>query len=341
MNQKAKSRKVVRDFFKYDLGREPDVSWAPVLYIMAAIAAIAVAYYFWSFLSSAIAVGVFFAAAAGVSTLAEADRDRQRKAWKEEFGRLAQQTRDIQGDDALRAFMRIFERSQLDPNELRMLDNRYAFEKERQLLQTGTLVERLGDLFNKSIRLWSRADFNNKLIRKVRWADGTEETFYNPMRIISLFLSRSELVVCDAEIDSVDGDLREKILRIMLTDIVSIGFTSERVRFPVERQEIERMAKDLGYDEQETARMVIALSRDRHSGDQPSSEYVYEEMTSKLEVTRTDGGTLHFPMKSEILFGRHVSALDQDVALTDDEVGVDRMLNELNRVVRGSRGTPR
>jgi hypothetical protein len=333
MNRKVESRRSVREFFRYDLNRTPYIPWASGIYVVAAAVGVLIGYY----LSPVVGVVAALIGVGGGFFLVERSKEKQQEAWKSEFARLAQQTREVQGDDAVRAFLRIFERAQLDRNRLRALDNRHSFEKERELFQAETLGERLGDLFNKSIRLWSRADFNNKLIRKVRWANGVEETFYNPLRIISLFLSESELVVCDAEIDSVDGDLREKIFRLMLTDIVSIGFTSERVRFPVNRQEIERMAQDLGYDKEESARMVRALSHEFDGAGQSSAAYVYEEMTSKLEVTRTDGGTLHFPIKSEILFGRHVSALDQDVALTEDEVAVDRMLNELNRVVRGSR----
>lgn len=324
------SRDDVRRFFVYDLTREPTVDWATFLYIASVVVGVAAAFYLWPILGAAVGIGLCI----GVWFLAEADKSRQRERSRLEFARLARVTREIQGGDATRAFLRIFERSQLDRQDLRALDNRYILEKEKQLFQEGSLAEVLGDLINKSIRLWSRADFNNKFIRKVRWEDGREETFFNPMRIIALFLSQSELVVCDAEIDSVDGDLREKIFRIMLTDIVSIGFTSERVRFPVDQAAIEKMARDMGYEIEETRRMVEAL---RRADGERAAGYVYEEMTSKLEVTRTDGGTLHFPIKSEILFGKHVSALDQELSLTDDEVAVDGMVNELNRVVRASR----
>ncbi len=64
-----------------------------------------------------------------------------------------------------------------------------------------------------------------------------------------------------------------------------------------------------------------------------SINWVYEEMTSHLKITRTDGGSLSVPIRSEFYLGEHVSALDQETALTHDEVSVDRMINELNRLV--------
>lgn len=222
----------------------------------------------------------------------------------------------------------------------------YLLEKERQLFAEEPLADRLGDLFNKSIRLLSRSDFKEPketrefrsridYIRKMDWSDGTSETFFNPMKVIALFLTKEELVVCEADIDSIDGDLREKIFRIMLSDIVSIGFTSERVR----------LAPDSGSDitltrrEQPLGLMGGFNKGGKDRGAEPLPDR--EEMRSKLEISRTDGGVLHFPIKSEIVSGVQTSALDQDVALTEDEVAVDRMVNELNRVVRGSRTAAR
>lgn len=268
--------------------------------------------------------------------------DKQQNNLDERLGVLASKTRKVQAADAAKAFLRIFDRSQLDAAELRVLEEKYVFEKERDLFSEVSLAERMGDLFNKSIRLYSRADFNNKRIRKIRWKESSRtETFYNPMRVVALFLTDSELVICDTQVDSIDGDLKEAILRVMLTDIVSIGFASERIRIPLTKGMAVGMARDLGVDAQEISGIEESFGGNTEVTQEEASGFVLEEMTSKLEISRTDSGSLSFPMRSEIRFGRHLSALDQDTSLTEDELVVDRMVNELNRVVRGARSITR
>jgi hypothetical protein len=140
-------------------------------------------------------------------------------------------------------------------------------------------------------------------------------------------------VICEAEIDSIEGDLKEKIFRLMLSDIVSVGFASKRARIPITLDSAIRIARDLKLDKSELKKIKTSLAKK----DMDDPKFLHEEMTSTLEITRTDAGVLQFPIMNKTFFGWHVSALDQDVPLTDDEVAVDRMMNELNRVVRSSR----
>ena len=86
--------------------------------------------------------------------------------------------------------------------EVRPLEGRYLLEKERQLFdEEETEAQKLGDLLNKSIRLFSAVDTKLSQFRSVQFKNGFREDFFNPMRIASLYMTPSELVVCDLEID--------------------------------------------------------------------------------------------------------------------------------------------
>ena len=69
------------------------------------------------------------------------------------FGRRAELTRQIQAKDALDAFLRVFSRTSLQLDELRTLNEVYQFDRERDLLQEVSLEDKLGQIYNKSIRV--------------------------------------------------------------------------------------------------------------------------------------------------------------------------------------------
>lgn len=230
----------------------------------------------------------------------------------------------------IKAFLRVFERTQIDRAQLRLLNQIYSFQEEKSLFDAETRRKKLGDLLNKSIRLISKGEFSNKRIRKVRWPEsGLNELIFNPLRLDILFLTETQLTICGVQIDTIDGDLREEIQRISLPKIVNIHFTAERVRANLNANEVIQRAQQLDYEEDEMGAFLEKLNSYNGS----SINWVYEEMTSHLKITRTDGGSLSVPIRSEFYLGEHVSALDQETALTHDEVSVDRMINELNKLV--------
>jgi hypothetical protein len=247
-----------------------------------------------------------------------------------EFARLARETRRIQSADLTKAILRVFERTQLDRDKLRILDHIYIFEDEQNLLEDDSRERKLGDIVNKSVRMVSQGDYNNKAYRKIRWAEtGRIEQFFNPIRLVMLLLTETQLVICDVQIDSMDGDLREEIQRVALAKIVNVRFVAERTRFTMTRDEIVRMAEDLGFEagEIEDVRRKIGAST------ATNDDWTQEEVKSVLNVSRTDAGSITVPIRSEIYFGKHRSALDDEGGLTEDEIKVDRMINELNRLV--------
>lgn len=254
-----------------------------------------------------------------------------------EFVRLAEETRKVQGADVLKALLRVFERTQIPRDQLKILDQQFVFDKEKELFGEETMQDKLGDLFNKSIRLISKGDYTNKQQRKIRWVDTkSEELFFNPTRAVTLFLTDTQLVICDVQIDSIDGDLVEEIQRISLSKIVNIQFLSKRTRLPLDKKQLVRMAKDLGYKPEEIKEIQKGFKSDDNRPDD-APNWVYEDMQSHLRVSRTDGGVLSIPIRSDLHFGKHVAALDQENSLTQDEITVDKMVNELNRLVEHTR----
>jgi hypothetical protein len=248
---------------------------------------------------------------------------------REKLANLAHETRKVQSADLTKAILRVFERTQIDRSKLRVLDQLYIFEDEQNLLEDESRERKLGDLVNKSIRMISQGGYNNKAYRKIYWTDtGRTEQFLNPMRLVLLFLTETQLVICDVEIDSMDGDLREEIQRVALSKIVNVRFVAERTRFTMSHDQIIRMAEDLNFEPEK-----IEEIRRSFNGSSSSKEWIQEEVTSVLNVSRTDAGSITVPIRSEIYFGGHRSALDDEGGLTEDEIKVDRMINELNRLV--------
>lgn len=330
----AASRKSVKAFFEFDVNSDalkPRGGKYAGAFWLALIAGAAGWFGTQNGVTGGLAALAAAAAAIGVDrVLIQRDvdkRTREKEKNHEEFRKLANETREIQAADSIKALLRVFERTMIDRNTLRVLEQKYVFDKEKSLFDEETLQERLGDLLNKSIRMISRGDFTTSKWRKIRWIDTRrDEFFFNPMRLVALFLTETQLVICDVQIDSVGGDLREEIQRISLPKIVNIHFTAERKRLQHTVEELVKQAEDLNLSEKEIEDMKKSLK-------DGEAEWVNEEMTSHLRITRTDGGFLLVPIRSEVYFGRHTSALDQDTALSENEVIVDRMVNELNRLV--------
>ena len=261
--------------------------------------------------------------------LNESELERQNN--EQELARLARETRSTQSQDIVKAFLRVFERTLLNKDDLRMLDQKYVLDAERDLFGEESMEVKLGHLVNKSIRLISRGESTDSKFRKVYWRDRSEtETFFNPLRLVCLFLAERQLVICDVTIDSETGSLKEEINRYSLSQIVSISLQAERKRLNLSKEQIAKTARDLGYDEKRISELEASLDKDSRLKDKKWSR---EESTSLLKISRTDGGVLQVPVRSELLFGDHDMALDQDETLTQEEITIDRMVNELNQLV--------
>ena len=101
-------------------------------------------------------------------------------------------------------------------------------------------------------------------------------------------------------------------------------------------KDLPTAAEELGIDAEELQRLEEEMKGKAAEAD---SGWLRETMTSNLALTRTDSGALSIPIGSKFYFGEIKSALDQETALTADEIMIDRMLNELNRLVN-SHNTP-
>jgi hypothetical protein len=337
LSTSAADRSSISKFFKFDVNNDKLETRPMAFKPIAAISVIALLLGTLSQgVGGAILFGLLGAAAAigGDRWLAQMDVDKRTSKQNEnhsEFAKLAGQTRAIQSADVLKAFLRIFDRAQIDRSKMRVLEQKYAFAKELELFSEETLSEKLGDLHDKSIRLISMGDYANPASRLVCWKETKkEEFFFNPMRLVSLFLTGTQLVICDVQIDSMQGNLKEEIQRISLNKIVSIHFSSERIRPPRSTEQLVKIAEDLGYS---TGR-VAEIRKDLEDASKDSvPKWSYEEMTSRLAITREDGGILSVPIRSGSFFGNTVSVLDGETALSEDEITVDRMVNELSRLV--------
>jgi hypothetical protein len=325
-------RKSVREFFAFQLNSDDlnprPIGWQWAIGGLAVGVAIGA---FWEGLTGAITLGALGAILGFCLELWLRNRDlMRRRAAKDqnrrEFEDLANRTRQIQAADVIKCFLRVFERTQIDRSSLRILDNRYVLRAEQNLFDEETLEQKIGDLIHKSVRLISKGDFIKDNWRTVRWPQKrSEELFFNPIRLVVLFLSESQLIICDVQLDSIDGKLQEQIQRISLSKIVNIVFSASRDRLNMEPADKAKAARDLGYSEEE----IKSITSPRK--DDPP--WAMEEMLSSLSITRTDSGMLTVPIRSEFVFGQHKSALDQDQPLTEEETSVDRMINELNRLV--------
>lgn len=91
------------------------------------------------------------------------------------------------------------------------------------------------------------------------------------------------------------------------------------------------MAYDHGLSEEE-----LQLLRQRIADGSEEEEWVFESTSSFLKISRTDGGVQVLPIRYQTYFGAQKSALDSD-SLTDDEQLIDRMVNELNRMIENSK----
>jgi hypothetical protein len=330
-------RKAVREFFAFKVNRDALKARPIAFKVILSASAIGFLFgYLWA--GGAAALALMIAAALGVSALDRwlAARDVERRRVEKEknhaeFAALAAKVRSIQANDVNAAFLRVFGRTALDPNELTTLEGKFYFGKERDFFSEQDLREKLGDLHSKSIRMTSKGDYTNDRLRKVRWNDTRrEELFFNPTRLVILFLASKQLVICDVQIDSMDGDLREEIQRVSFSKIVNIKFTAERTRFPLSRATAKGFAEDLGFSEEEIKEMEKSFDASRSDA---SSPWVHEQIVSELRVTQTDGHALAMPIRYDIYFGRHRSALDAEAPLTDDEVLVDGMVHALSNLV--------
>jgi hypothetical protein len=329
----APDRKSVRKFFSFKVmkdeptQKELNTGLIAILGIFAFLIGLGGGGWVAAMLLAGIVVG-------GMIAAHNAQAKTELENWRErfdrnqaEFARLAHETRRVQSADLTKAILRVFDRTQLDREKLRILDQIYVFEDEQNLLEDESRERKLGDLINKSIRMVSYGDYSNKAYRKVRWGEtGKIEQFFNPIRLVMLLLTETQLVICDVQIDSMDGDLREEIQRVALA---KVRFVAERTRFTMKHDEIVRMAEDLKFDPS----VIEDIRRSFGSGSSTNDQWTQEELKSVLNVSRTDAGSITVPIRSEIYFGRHRSALDDESGLTEDEVKVDRMINELNRLV--------
>ena len=254
-----------------------------------------------------------------------AARSAAQDANQAEFRRLAAETRRVQGADLLKALLRVFNRTKIDRRSLRVFEQSYLFEQERALVEIETLARKAGDLINKSIRMISRGDqFSPRTRRVDRFGAPSGQLVFNPMRLVALFVTETQMVICDVQVDSIGGDLLEQIQRIPLSKIVDVSFKSQRQRVGRQNGERQKLAEKKSGSESE-------LDADDEGTDRADSSE--EEVISLLGITCTNGTTVTVPIRSESYAGRAGRALDEGGLLSDDEVMIDGMIDELTRLI--------
>lgn len=340
----SKSRKPVKKFFHFKVNQD-ELKWRRVG-IKFVLASVIVGFLgglahdtlkgswprsaiLWSTLFLALAIGVD----RGWAWIDLAIRKSKKAKNNREFADLSHVVRRVQADDWAKATRRVFDRCQLDRSDLRVLQNQY-YDPESGLFDVETPDKVLEDLRSKSSTFLSYPDRKGDIIRCIRWSDVKKtEYIFNPVRIVSLYVTNTQVVVCDVLVDSIKGDLKEEILRIALSDVVGITSTNlrERKELTFANDSEKQTAFDHGLSEEKVKEI-----REKILKGNEEEEWCSETIISELKISRTDGGFQTLPVRYKTSFGVGKSALDGD-ALTADELAIDRMVNELNRMIEASK----
>ncbi|MEL6188950.1 MAG: hypothetical protein AAFU79_30385 [Myxococcota bacterium] len=334
----APDRSAVQAFFDYSRRVEPDPREDRSLYAYALAASLVVGFLAYLAarltLSISILVGVIAALVlCGFAYYALAwtwrSRSEQRKA---ELWQLGSVTRLVQEQDVARALRRVFQRTRLRSSELRSFAQPYMLGLEARLFSEEELEEILGELFSRSVRLYSLVDGErNPRVRSLGRDAGAAELVFNPLRIVCLFVTREQLIICDVEVDSLRGELHERIDRLRLRDIVGLRFSAQRSPRSVSKADMVRQARELDVEvpSDDPADAVAAASRVDRS---------FDETRATLEIVAAGGGRFSFPIQSELHLEGREGPLRRDGQLTDEERLIDDMLHELQGIIKEAEG---
>lgn len=255
----------------------------------------------------------------------------------------------------------------LEPAYLKRLENQASQALESRYFPSVNFRADLGDLFDRSIRIVAQGDFDrgagdrastkypNERTRTLNWESGGFFNFMNPIWSVSLYLTDTEVVICSIQIDSIDQDILEGITRIQVSDIVQVDFSAKRFRRRLTKQEtLDRAARQdmsqVEYDAieqkihryQRQKRKAAARAKDAHALKDCSTQspFFVELNSSYLVISKTDGGSLSYPLRIIDTMRSDEEEVDQFGEQTSEEQDISRMVNELNRVVRAARATP-
>lgn len=243
-----------------------------------------------------------------------------------EFERLTRATRSFQAEQVSRALCRVVDRAQLDPGRLHRFDDRYLLEHERTLFDEAWLERKIGVLIDKSLRTLSMGDAFSPAVtpvsRRVRGPDDEPgRRFVNPIRMVALLVSDSELVCCLLQIDCIGKNRHEEVRRIALAKIVDVAFEDKYEQLPAESELFDALAAELGYSTSE---------RDEVFGD--SADWTQARVTTRLALTSSDGGTLSVPIRCDQQLVRR--SAHEEGELSDEEQDIDQLGAALHRLLR-------
>lgn len=245
----------------------------------------------------------------------------------EEFERLTRATRSFQAEQVSRALCRVVDRAQLDPGRLHRFDERFLLEHERTLFDEAWLERKIGVLIDKSLRTLSMGDAFSPAVtpvsRRVRGPDDEPgRRFVNPVRLVALLVTDSELVCCLLQLDCIGRNRHEQVRRIALAKIVDVAFEDTYEQLPTESALFDALAVELGYSTSERSEVF---------GD--SADWTQIRVTTRLALTSSDGGTLSVPIRNDLQLVRR-GPHDQDGQLSDEEQEIDRLGAALHRLLR-------
>lgn len=245
-----------------------------------------------------------------------------------EFERLTRATRAFQAEQVSRALCRVVDRAQLDPGRLHRFDERYLLEQERTLFEEAWLERKIGVLIDKSLRTLSMGDAFGPSVspvsRRVRGPDDEPgRRFVNPIRLVALLVTDTELVCCQVQLDCIGASRHEEVRRIALTKIVDLVFEDTHEQLSPDAALFEALSIELGYSESE---------RDAVFGS--PGDWSQTRVMTRLALTSADGGTLSVPIRNDVQLVRRSGSDGEDDELSDEEQEIDQLGAALHRLLR-------
>jgi hypothetical protein len=248
-----------------------------------------------------------------------------------EFRRLTYATRSFQADQVARALCRVVGRTHIDRRRLARFDTRHLLEQERALFDEGKLERKIGDLIDKSMRTLSLGDaFSPEITavsRRVRGpADEPGQLYFNPIRLVALLVTESELVCCLVQVDTMGANRHEEIRRISLANIVDLRFEDTHEHVAASPESLDSLAEQLGYSKREIVEQLGAPDQ--------RGALAEARVTSRLTLTSSDGATLTLPIRRDVQLVGSSGGFSPDDDLSVDELEIDHMVHTLHRLLR-------
>jgi hypothetical protein len=202
---------------------------------------------------------------------------------RQQFGEYYRELKRAKELDFASVLLRSYDAINVDLSKLHRFDIADFDVSVPKLAATGEEGGRLTELAQRSVFLCGRSSADQLGAHAQYWrfvvVDGVVQFEHSPIELSLLYLTSQELLLYQAHIDIVNGDiLREDTNRIFLHDIVQTRSTSTTERLSRK----DNLALFVSYDRAAKARSGETLVVSSHW----------------LEVTRTDGRAIRLPVSA-------------------------------------------